>query len=156
MTMTKPELLRALDQTHSRTLELLRDADPEQVIYEESGWRIKDVVAHVVTWETESLRSFHAFRRGGAYSIPNFVSDDDFNGYAASSRMEEPMPQIMEDWQATRSWLTMILNAMSEDDLSAEMTHPSGTVGTARSLAQDIAEHEALHAEHIRAALKVL
>lgn len=155
MIMTKAELLRALDETHSRTLEILRDADPEQVVYEESGWRVKDVVAHVVTWETESLRSFHAFRRGGAYSISNFVSNDDFNGFAATSRMEEPMSQILEDWSATRSWLKMILNAMSEDDFSAEMTHPSGSIGTARALAQDIAAHEAAHAAHLRAAHKV-
>ena len=152
--MTKPELLRALDETHRRTLEILRAADPDQVVYEESGWRVKDIAAHVVTWETETLRSFHAFRRGGAYSIPNFVSDDDFNGFAAASRMDEPMPQIMEDWEATRSWLKMILNAMSEDDFSAEMTYPSGRRGSARVLVQEIVEHEAEHAQHIRAALE--
>jgi hypothetical protein len=155
MSMTKSELLRALDETHDRTLEILRDADPLQVVYEESGWRVKDVVAHIVTWETESLRSFHAFRRGGAYSIRNFIDEDDFNGFAAASRMEEPMPQIMEDWSATRSWLKMILNAMSEDELSTEMTHPSGSIGTARALAQDVAEHEAEHAGHLRAAIGV-
>lgn len=151
--MEKKELLRQLDETHQRSLTLLRDVDPMQLIYEESGWRIKDIVAHVATWDAETLRSFHAFRRGGAYSIPNYQGVDDFNAYAASMRMDEPFAQIMEDWDATRRWLAIILNAMSEDDFSVEMTYPSGRRGLPRQLAQEIFEHEAEHMEHIRLAV---
>ena len=152
--MDKTELLRALNDSHQQMLETLRGTDPEQVIYETSGWRVKDILAHVATWDAEVLRSFLAFRRGGAYSIPNFEGTDDFNAFAASSRMDEPIEQIRADWEATYSWLKLIFSAMSDDDFSAEMTHPSGKRGTARGLAQEIAEHTAEHAEHIRSGLK--
>ncbi len=153
VTVNKQELLRRIDESHQQALDLLRDALPEQIIYEESGWRVKDIVAHVATWDAETLRSFHAFRRGGEYSIPNYHGYDDFNAYAASMRMDEPLEQIMADWEATRSWLKIILNAISEDDFAAEMTYPSGKRGTVRQIVQEIAEHEAEHMEHIRAVI---
>ncbi len=153
--MEKAELLRALDEAHQHMQDILRTADPEQVVYESSGWRVKDVLAHVATWDAETVRSFHAHRRGGEYSIANFESVDDFNGFAAAMRMHEPMEQIVEDWESTYRWLKLILGAMNEDDFSAEMAHPSGMRDTARALAQDTAEHTEEHVGHLRAALKL-
>lgn len=153
--MNKAELLRAWDSVYQAALATLESADPEQIIYEESGWRVKDIVAHVATWDAEGLRSLHAFRRGGEYRIPNYVGADDFNGFAASIRMDEPMAQILADWDATRKWFRLIVSAMSEEDLSAEMTHPSGMRETARQLALDLLEHEEEHLGHIRQALSL-
>jgi len=150
--MTKAELLRVLDQTHQEMLDLLETVDPFQVIYEETGWRVKDIVAHVATWDAETLRSFHALRRNTEYSIPNFTDVDDFSAYAAHVRMDEPMEQIMSDWEATRSWMKIIFNAMNDDDFSAEMTYPSGRRGIARDLAAEIPDHERQHMEDIRSA----
>ncbi len=148
--MTKAELLRCLKETHQQTLNLLREADPFQVIYEETGWRVKDIVAHVATWDAETLRSFHALRRGTEYRIPNFDGNDNFNAYAATARMDEPMDYIMGDWDATLKWLNIIINSMSEDELSAEMTMPSGKRGIARDLVEEICQHETDHMNDIR------
>ena len=150
--MNKAELLRQIDQTHQQMLDLLKTVDPERVIYEETGWRVKDIVAHIATWDAETLRSFHALRRNTDYSIPNFTDVDDFNAYAAHVRMDESMERITADWDATRSWMKIIFNAMSDEQFSAEMTYPSGKRGIARDLAQEIPDHEAEHLEHIRAA----
>lgn len=151
--MQKAELLRLLDGTHQQMLDCLRQVDPEAVIYDESGWRVKDIVAHVATWDAETLRSFHEWRRGSSYTIPNYAGADDFNAFAAHVRMDEPFASILVEWEATRSWLKIILNAMSEADFDAEMTYPAGETGTARVLVGEIAEHEALHLEHIRSRL---
>ncbi|MBI1258730.1 MAG: ClbS/DfsB family four-helix bundle protein [Chloroflexi bacterium] len=150
--MTKAELLRQLDQTHQAMLDLLKTVDPEQVVYEETGWRVKDLVAHVATWDAETLRSFHALRRNTSYTIPNFTDVDDFNAYAATARMDESMERIMSDWEATRSWMKIIFNAMGDEDFSAEMTYPSGRQGNARDLVEEIIDHEREHMEEIRAA----
>ena len=150
--MKKTELLRQLDQTHQEMLDLLETVDPFQVIYEETGWRVKDIVAHVATWDAETLRSFHALRRNTDYRIPNFTDVDDFNAYAAHARMDESMERIMADWEATRSWMKIIFNAMSDDEFAAEMTYPSGRRGIARDLAEEIPDHERQHLEDIRSA----
>jgi hypothetical protein len=153
--VNKTELLRQLDANHAESLALLADIDPEAVIYEETGWRVKDIVAHVATWDAETLRSFHALRRGSEYSIPDFVDTDDYNAFVAHVRMDEPMERILADWESTRQWMKIIFNAMREDEFDAEMTHPSGRRGTARALAGDIVDHELEHMGHIRTALGV-
>ena len=150
--MTKAELLRQIDQTHQAMLDLLKTVDPEQVIYEETGWRVKDIVAHVATWDAETLRSFHALRRNTSYRIPNFTDEDDFNAYAATARMDELMERIMSDWEATRSWMKIIFNAMSDADFAVAMDYPSGGEGSAFSLAEAIPDHERQHMEDIRSA----
>jgi hypothetical protein len=149
----KKELLRRLNETYQQSLDTLASADPTQVVYEEYGWRVKDIVAHVATWDGESLRSLHAFRRNVEYSIPNFTDVDDFNGYAATARMDEPFEQILEDWDATIKWMRIIINAMTPENLADEMTHPSGKRGGVGELIAEIIEHQAGHMNDIRAAL---
>lgn len=152
--MEKAELLRRLNKTYEQTLETLESADPLQVVYEEHGWRVKDIVAHVATWDAESLRSLHAYRRNVEYSIPNFTETDDFNAYAATARMDEPYDQILADWDATIKWLRIIVNAMTPENLADEMTHPSGKRGGVGELIDEIITHQAEHLDDIRAALK--
>jgi hypothetical protein len=124
-----------------------------QVVYEAYGWRIKDIVAHVATWDAEALRSLHAFRRSVEYRIPNFAGTDDFNAYAATARMDEPFEQILADWDATIKWLRIIINAMTPENLAAEMTYPSGRRGNVGALLEEIIEHHAEHLDDVRAAL---
>jgi hypothetical protein len=149
----KKEILRRLDETYSQSLATLANADPQQVVYEETGWRVKDIVAHVATWDAETLRSLHAYRRNTVYSIPNYAGVDDFNAYAATARMDEPVEQIYADWDATIKWIRIIINAVTPDDLAAEMTYPSGRRGIVGSLLQEVYEHQAMHFDDIRAAM---
>ncbi len=151
--MNKAELLRCLSETHAASLELLRDLDPELVVYEESGWRVKDIVAHVTTWDAETVRSFHAHRRGGDYSIEAYDNADSFNGFVARVRQFEPMDTILADWESVRRWMDIIFNAMSEAEYDDEMTSPSGERGIARELIEEICTHEAEHMADIRAKL---
>ncbi len=153
--MTPAILLRELEESYRRARATLGSADPEQVIYEESGWRVKDIAAHVATWDAEALRSIYAHRRGSEYSIPNFVDKDDFNAFAAHVRMDEPMERIMADWDATVQWLNLLTRSMTPDDLAAEMTHPSGKRGRVGELLAELAEHRETHMDDIRAAMKV-
>lgn len=153
--MTPIELIHRLEDSYQQALATLKDVDPEQVIYEESGWRVKDIVAHVATWDAETLRSVYAYRRGSEYSIENFVGTDDFNAFAAHIRVDEPMERILADWDATAKWMHLIAHSLTPADLAAEMTHPSGKRGTLGSLLREIYEHRNEHMDDIRAALKI-
>lgn len=151
--MDKKELLRRLNETYQQSLDTLASADPFLVVYEEYGWRVKDIVAHIATWDAESLRSLHAYRRSVEYSIPNFAGTDDFNAYAATARMDEPLVQILEDWDATIKWLRININAMTPENLADEMMHPSGKYGGVGELIAEIIEHQAEHMDEVRAVL---
>jgi len=85
------------------------------VIYDESGWRVKDIVAHVATWDAETLRSFHALRRAAVTASPitstrtiTMLSSPRAHGRADgahSSRLG-----------SHAQWMKIIFNAMSEGD----------------------------------------
>lgn len=151
--MNSDELLRHLEDVYRRALATLERVDPEQVVYEESGWRVKDIIAHVATWDAETLRSIYAHRRATEYSIPNYVDADDFNAFVAHVRMDEPMERIMTDWDATAKWLHILVRTLTPDDLAAEMTYPSGKRGQVGALIQEIYEHQEAHLDDIRASL---
>lgn len=153
--MAAADLLRDLEDVYQRTLVALEHADPELVIYEESGWRVKDIIAHVATWDAEALRSIYAYRRGSDYSIPNFGGFDDFNAFAAQVRMDEPMAHILADWEGTVKWLHLLVRSSTPDDLTTEMTYPSGRHGQLGVLLQEIHDHRETHLDDIRAALKL-
>ncbi len=150
--MNKEDLLRQLEDTHRATLDTLHSVDPELLVYEATGWRVKDIVGHIATWDNETLHALHAHRRGGEYSIPDFDDVDEFNTFAARSRYAEPFDEILSGWEATRSWMLIVIRALTPEDLTAEMTYPSGEHGTVGDLLQEIPEHEAEHLAEIRAA----
>lgn len=147
---TKDDLRQEIDQTRREALTFLQDVDSEQIIYEESGWRVKDIVAHVVTWETEMLRSLHAYRRGGAYRIANYEQDD-YNAFAASMKQFDPLDQTLADWEAVRNWFTIHLNAMSPEALDDTMIMPWGAEGTVRDLFESLRKHLEEHLADIQA-----
>lgn len=151
--MIKQELLNQIAATHLDAIRELEAVDPLRVVYEESGWRVKDVVGHVVTWESEYLRSLHAFKRGGEYAINGWRGDDDFNGYAATRRMDEPMANFFTEWRSLRNWLGILVRPMTDEQLDTELLFPDHERATARQLLIDILEHQAEHMEDIRAAL---
>ena len=149
--MDKDEILRRLDLAPVRAL--IANADPQQVVYEESGWRVKDIIAHMATWETEMLRSLHAFRRGDSYIIPSYADADDYNAYAALVRMDEPIAQILDGWVATRRWLSIIVKALTPEDFAAEMTYPWGDQGRVAALFDELFAHQAQHVDDLQRAL---
>lgn len=147
---TKDELIRELTDSRPAAIAYIRDLDPNQVIYEESGWRIKDIIAHVVTWETEMLRSLHAYRRGRSYQIENYELED-YNGFAASSKQFDPLEQTLADWDAIRSWLLIHLNAITPEALDDKMMMPWGKTETVRDLFESVLEHLQEHLDDIQA-----
>ena len=57
-------LLGLLDETRIETRAALGRLADNPVVYPDSGWRVKDVLAHVAAWEDEAARSlrFGGFR----------------------------------------------------------------------------------------------
>lgn len=146
---TKEQLRQGMEAARSEFLNEIAGLYPERIVYEESGWRVKDIVAHVVTWETEMLRSLHAYRRGGAYQIENYELND-FNGFAASSKMFDPIEQTLSEWDTIRSWIGIHFNALPPEALDEQMMMPWGERETVRNLFESIREHVEEHLIDIR------
>ncbi len=153
MTMSKHDILEQLARTHTDAIAELTPLDPQRVIYAESGWRVKDIVGHIVTWEAEYLRALHTHRRGGEYAIDGYTDDDHFNGYAATQRMDEPIERFYDEWHALRDWLLILVRPLTDDQLEAELLFPDHMRASVRYLLIELLEHTQEHLIDIRAAL---
>lgn len=79
--MTSEEERRLLDlltQSYSAAHATLEGIDLEIRVYPDSGWRIRDILGHIATWDREVANSLRAFRVGQEYAIPN-LGEDAFN-----------------------------------------------------------------------------
>ncbi len=47
----KRRLIELLAQTHSITREVLVGVDLDKRVYPDSGWRIRDIIGHIATWD---------------------------------------------------------------------------------------------------------
>ena len=74
-TEDKQRLIDLLTDTHSASRMLLEGIDLETRIYSESGWRIRDILGHIASWDRQVAKSLRAFRDGEDYAIPNFDED---------------------------------------------------------------------------------
>lgn len=138
-----------MDASREEFLATIAELDPELIVYDESGWRVKDITAHVVTWETEMLRSLHAYRRGGAYQIENYELND-FNGFAANSKMHDPIEQTLVEWDTIRTWIGIHFNALPPEVLDDTMVMPWGERESVRDLFESLHEHVEEHLADIR------
>lgn len=145
--MNKQQILEEMDATRQKSQELLAGIDPHKVIYAESGWTIKDIVAHLTVWEEESVRSLQAFQNGSDYKIENFAGDDPYNHEQYIKRKDLSVEQVFADWTAIREQFRAAFEAIPEAKMAAQMTLPWGEIDTPPHLIREILQHEQ---EHIR------
>lgn len=146
-------LLTLLDASFDQAEADLNPLDPGLVVYAESGWRVQDVVSHVLAWNSEVVRALAAYHAGGAYRIANFALQA-YNQMRYETRRNDPAAAIYAEWQATRAQLKTIVAQMRPDQLAGEMTYPSGRRGLAAALVEEVMEHQREHWDDILAATK--
>ena len=54
-TNDKQYLLERLTETHAALKNLLDGADLELEVYADTGWRIRDLLGHIATWDWEMV-----------------------------------------------------------------------------------------------------
>jgi uncharacterized protein (TIGR03083 family) len=108
-------------------------------------WSVKDILAHVTTWEEEALKSLPIIQRGERperYSVL-YGGIDAFNAQMAEQKRELPLQQVMAELEAThRRLLELVANAPDEQ-ITTETRFR-------RRLRLDTYSHYPLHAEAIR------
>ncbi len=145
----KQDFLQRIDSTYAAALETLQHHDPLRVVHADTNWRVKDLIAHVVTWENEMARALYIHRRGGEIDVPDDFDEDDFNANAAHVRYGDSMEQIYADWSAARGWLKVLIGAMTPEQIDETMRHPWGKTGTVRDLINSLFSHLEEHMAQI-------
>lgn len=139
-------------------LNRLDDAVLETVVYAESGWRVKDLVAHIIAWEQHSLRALQAYHEGYEYIIPGYVfgssaHEDAFNAQVFAERYDWDKSDMMARWAGAHNGLKIWLAALDDNKLNGEMMCAWGARSTVSAMIADLVQHKRLHAEDIREAV---
>jgi uncharacterized protein (TIGR03083 family) len=150
----KARLIGLLDEARAYTLAVLDGLDPARRVHPATGWRVKDVVAHILVWEEEALLALQALSDGRSfYTIPNFVSFDDYNRRDYERRKDVPLDQLLADLHAVREDAKAILQALPPERFTGTMPFPWPWAGSLSEMMAIMAAHERGHSTEIARAV---
>ena len=72
----KKHLLERMSETHAAILAIIGGIDLELRVYEDTDWRIRDILGHIATWDREVTKSLRAFLDRTEYLIPGINGDE--------------------------------------------------------------------------------
>jgi len=113
------------------------------------GWTVREVVIHITGWDLVVDRALQAYlQEKPPYQLDN-PDIDHSNQRMIADRKEQPLEEILEEWQRVRESLLKTLSQLSETDLAAFRPYPWDERGTLGEMVGILAEHERWHAEEI-------
>jgi uncharacterized protein (TIGR03083 family) len=111
-----------------------------------NGWSVKDILAHVTTWEEEALKYLPSILRG---EKPPRYKDlyggiDAFNAQMTAKKQTLPLSDILRQLDDTHRRLIAAIQSAPEDQINTETPFR-------RRVRLDTYSHYSLHARAIRA-----
>jgi hypothetical protein len=150
----KEYLLDLLTKTHSATRATLEGVDPEMRVYTDTGWRIRDIIGHIATWDRQVAKSILAFMEGSEYSIPN-LDENVFNQQAVLEQQELTAQQIFAEWEQAREDFIDAVQEVPLDLFPGDLLYPWGDErGSIAKLVEYMSEHDVEHREEIAKAIQ--
>jgi hypothetical protein len=109
------------------------------------AWSVRDIIAHVTTWEEEALKHLPLILRGGRpprYSV-TYGGIDAFNARTTEQKKDFSLADVLRQGDAVHRRLIALTEGVPEDQLG-------GTTRFRRRLRLDTYGHYPLHARAIR------
>ena len=151
----KGRLLGILLQTHAATRVTLEGIDLDLPAYPNSGWRIRDIIGHIATWDRQVAKSLDAYRLGKEYAIPN-LDETNFNEQTVLAQQEMTAQQIYEEWEQAREDLMRAVEEIPLSQFPGDLLYPWGDErGTIAHLVDLMSEHDVEHRVEIVKALEL-
>lgn len=144
----KTRLIQLLQETHRETASALAEVDLGTVLHPDTGWRVRDIVAHLAAWEIEAAAALRAAQRGERHTIAEKTIDA-FNDRAYEQRKDLPVDQVYAEWEAAHADFVAALEETPPDLFEARITLPWRARGTVNLLIEGMALHEVDHRDEI-------
>jgi len=122
--MNRPQLLKRLDRAWlAFTSSYAGLSDAEMLTPGVTGrWSVRDIVAHVITWEEEALKHLPLIQKGGTpprYSVL-FGGIDAFNAQMTERRKDLSLAEVLSRAETTHGRLINFLSTVPEDQFIGE------------------------------------
>ena len=120
--MTKDELIASIKRDRATLYALVAPLDEAQMTAPsiESGWSVKDVLAHISAWEGLCARWLDAAGRDETPDRPEVRNVDETNARMHVAAKDIPLPQVIARSQASHEAMLRAVEALSEADLADE------------------------------------
>jgi hypothetical protein len=85
------------------------------------AWSVKDIIAHIRTWENEALRHLPTVLKGGR--PPRYASEgriDAFNARMTKAKQELPLEEVLRELDDTHQPLIEFIHTVSEEQITHE------------------------------------
>jgi hypothetical protein len=152
----KSQLVEAVENGRDQLLVTLEGLSDEA--QGESGvvgdWSVKDILAHISRWEAELISMLFQAQRGLQPGTAQFSgsSTDELNAKWYKESKDRPLDRVWSDFDGVHEQILRRLDDLTDADLydTNRFTWLRGKT-LASYMASDSYEHEAEHAEQIRA-----
>jgi hypothetical protein len=148
--VNKKEVIAQLAESRQAFLLALEGLQEEQINQAavEGSWTVKDLLAHLVSWENTCLVPLRAYAAGGVFA-PEPISDHDAWNHAQEQRWQsQTLAEILAEYQAIREEFVSLVCALPEACWREKFPAPWGGEATMAELCSGLAWHE--KTEHLK------
>ncbi len=118
----------------------------------EGIWTIKDLLAHLTSWERACMVPLRLYAAGGEY-LPEAIPDiNKWNESQARRWRGQTLPEILVEYRAVRAELVELIKALPEDRWAVKLPAPWGGEATVAELCNELVWHESV--EHLKSILQ--
>jgi hypothetical protein len=150
----KAQLLDAMSESQAATRAVWEQADPEFRVHGDTGWLVRDILAHIAVWDLESAKSLRAYRAGGEYALP-VQDEDDFNNQSILEWRDLSDEAVLDQYGRARQEFKDAVQDIPPEKYPGDLLYPWGDErGTVAQLVDYMIEHEAEHRQEILKAFK--
>ncbi len=148
--MTKAELLAAIRRDRATLDTLVASLTEAQMIAPalDTGWSIKDAIAHISAWESRCARWLELVSLGVTPDRPEVNDVDGANARDYAAAKQQPLSSVLASSRDAHAAMVRSVEALSEADLADEERFGWPTCQMASSNSD---EHYREHVEQIQA-----
>ncbi len=145
----KKHLLKLLTESHSGLRATIEGIDPQKRVYTDTGWRIRDIIGHIATWDHQVTKSLRAYQAGTEYSIPN-LEEHDFNEQSVEKQRALTAQQVYVEWEQACQDIIDALEEIPLDLFPGDLLYPWGDErGSIAQLVEFMIDHDTEHRDEI-------
>ncbi|MFC2028598.1 DinB family protein [Chloroflexota bacterium] len=155
-TEEKKHLIDQLTEVHKSIRSVLDGVDPEMPVHKDNGWRVRDIVGHMATWDQEIANSLQAYQAGSEYLTPNLdEAEVGFNEKAVLDQKDLTNQQIIDIFVKASQEFIKAIKEIQDERFPGELLYPWGNErGDIKTLVNYMIEHDIEHRDEILDAIK--
>jgi len=152
----KKRIIKELTEAYTEARTTLEDVDLEAIVFPESGWRAREIIGHIATWDQEAARSLRAYRGGSEYEISDLDEEEtEYNQRAVDAQRGLSHQEILAEWKKGFEELRDAVQDIPIDQFPGDVLYPWGDErGSIAALVEFMIEHLVEHRDEIAKAIK--